>query len=106
MYGIHIPDKVRFMSITDKVRYIRITDKVRYTRNTNFVYNGQKNAGPNWYVIREVYCTLPGMKNKNSSVGPPRGIDPMTHRSHLITGEQLSSTVGTKNVFLNDASIR
>ena len=47
VYDIHIPDKVRFMSITDKVRYIRITD---------FVYNGQKNAGPNWYVIREVYC--------------------------------------------------
>ena len=49
--------KVRFMSITDKVRYIRITDKVRYTRNTDFVYNGQKNAGPNWYVIR-VQCLL------------------------------------------------
>ena len=46
MYGIHIPDKVRFMSITDKVRYIRITDKVRYTRNTDFVYNGQKTLVP------------------------------------------------------------
>ena len=37
MYGIHLPDKVRFMSITDKVRYIRITDNVRYTRNTDFI---------------------------------------------------------------------
>ena len=46
VYGIHIPDKVRFMSITDKVRYIRITDKVRYTRNTDFVYNGQKTLVP------------------------------------------------------------
>ena len=46
MYGIHIPDKVRFMSITDKVRYIRITDNVRYTRNTDFVYNGQKTLVP------------------------------------------------------------
>ena len=46
VYGIHIPDKVRFMSITDKVRYIHITDKVRYTRNTDFVYNGQKTLVP------------------------------------------------------------
>ena len=46
VYGIHIPDKVRFMSITDKVRYIRITDKVRYTCNTDFVYNGQKTLVP------------------------------------------------------------
>ena len=37
MYGIHIPDKVRFMSITDKVRD---------TRNTDFVYNGQKMLVP------------------------------------------------------------
>ena len=46
VYGIHIPDKVLFMSITDKVRYIRITDKVRYTRNTDFVYNGHKTLVP------------------------------------------------------------
>ena len=48
VYGIHIPDKVLFMSITDKVglRYIRITDKVRYTRNTDFVYNGQETLVP------------------------------------------------------------
>ena len=46
LYGIHIPDKVLFMSITDKVRYIRITDKVRYTRNTDFVYNGHKTLVP------------------------------------------------------------
>ena len=46
MYCIHIPDKVRFMSITDKVWYIGITDKVRYTRNTDFVYNGQKTLVP------------------------------------------------------------
>ena len=37
VYGIHIPDKVRFMSITNKVRY---------TRNTDFVYNGQKTLVP------------------------------------------------------------
>ena len=46
VYGIHIPDKVRFMSITDKVRFMSITDKVRYTRNTDFVYNGQKTLVP------------------------------------------------------------
>ena len=46
LYGIHIPDKVLFMSITDKVRYILITDKVRYTRNTDFVYNGHKTLVP------------------------------------------------------------
>ena len=65
VYGIHKPDKERFMSITDKVRYICITDKVRYTRNTDFVYNGQKTLVPTGtlyarFTVVPTLCTMEG----------------------------------------------
>ena len=73
LYGIHIPDKVRFMSITDKVRYIRITDKVRYTRNTDFVYNGQKTLVPTGTLYARftvcIYANEPkGLKLINNTI--------------------------------------
>ena len=73
VYGIHIPDKVRFMSITDKVQYIRITDKVRYTCNTDFLYNGQKTLVPTgmfyarFTLVPHVHSSLQASRNRNTN---------------------------------------